>query len=859
MEELDPGQTVRGFVPGQKLFGRYVLQAILGRGGMGIVWRALDEHLERDVALKFLPELIIHDPAVLDDLKRETRRNLDLTHHHIVRIYDFAQDSQSACISMEFVDGETLSALRVARPDRIFRPDELAQPMEELCEALTYAHGRAAIVHRDLKPANLMLTSKGVLKVTDFGIARSLSDSISMLTMGRGISGTLLYMSPQQLNGERASATDDIYSVGATIYELLTSKPPFFTGSIERQIEEKIPPPMAARRSDLGIMSDVPIPEHWERCVADCLAKEPGKRPASAATVAERLRGEVAPSESRPRPTPAPVVVAATAPSPAPAREHRPRTVLYIGVLAAVVLLAGVVALFLNRSSTEPTATSAAVSPTESVASAAPSAAPPAPSVAPISTPAKSVERYSASAGFDPSLATVDLNRIFKEYGRTKESEAKVNSAKAAAKKEYDDRAANYKKLLDQFNAASSQPQRDELAARAKAMEKEINDFRVAREKQLQDQASSLRTELVKEITDEITRLNATAGSVVLDRSGNSLNGVPVLVFSPESSDMTTRVVTAMNDKKPAAFSAVHDMPVGIVDMNAIFKNYDKTKDAEAKINDAKNAAKKEYDQRVDNYKKALAAINDLNRKLESTSLSASARTSLTRQRDDAVKAIKVQEKEINDFRQARERQLQEQALRMREGLVKEIVDAIGGGLPRGTGALIVDASGMSQSGVSLMPYSRGLPNLSAEVISFLNAKRGGTIKFQQPLVSSKTLRFAVVDMNRAFKAWPETQAAETKINEAKEAARKEYDNAKATRTEKEASDFRATREKELQDQAKTVRDGLVAKIVAALQKRAERENFNVVFDSSGQSLNGVPVVTVAPGLPDLTDGLETE
>jgi serine/threonine protein kinase len=850
MEELDPGQTVRGFVPGQKLFGRYVLQAILGRGGMGIVWRALDEHLERDVALKFLPELIIHDPAVLDDLKRETRRNLDLTHHHIVRIYDFAQDSQSACISMEFVDGETLSALRVARPDRIFRPDELAQPMAELCEALTYAHGRAAIVHRDLKPANLMLTSKGVLKVTDFGIARSLSDSISMLTMGRGISGTLLYMSPQQLNGERASATDDIYSVGATIYELLTSKPPFFTGSIERQIEEKIPPPMAARRSDLGIMSDVPIPEHWERCVADCLAKDPGKRPASAATVAERLRGAVAPSESRPPPAPAPVVEAATASSLAPAQEHRPRTVLYIGVLAAVVLLAGVAALFLNRSATEPAVTAAVPTP-------APSAVPI--STAAISTPAKPAERSSASTGYDPSLATVDLNRIFKEYGRTKDAEAKINSARQAAKKEYDDRAASYKKLIDEINASRSQAQRDQLVARAKATEKEINDFRAAREKELQEQASSLRTELVKEITDEITRLNATAGSVVLDRSGNSLNGVPVLVFSPESSDMTGRVVTAMNDKKPAAFSAVHDMPVGTVDLNAIFKNYDKTKDAEAKVNDAKNAAKKEYDQRADNYKKALAAINDLNRKLESTSLSASARTSLTRQRDDAVKAIKVQEKEINDFRQARERQLQEQALRMREGIVKEIVDAIGGGLPRGTGALILDISGMSQSGVSLMPYFRGLPNLSADVISFLNAKRRGAIKFQQPLVSSKTLRFAVVDMNRAFKAWPETQAAETKINEAKEAAKKEYDNAKATRTEKEASDFRAAREKELQEQAKTVRDGLVAKIVAALQKRAERENFNLVFDSSGQSLNGVPVVTVAPALPDLTDGLATE
>jgi serine/threonine protein kinase len=129
MEELDLGQTIRGFVAGQKVFGRYVLKAILGRGGMGIVWRAFDEHLDRDVALKFLPELVIHDRVVLDDLKRETKRNLDLTHHHIVRIYDFAQDTSSACISMEFVDGETLSALRLDRPDKVFQADDLLQPM----------------------------------------------------------------------------------------------------------------------------------------------------------------------------------------------------------------------------------------------------------------------------------------------------------------------------------------------------------------------------------------------------------------------------------------------------------------------------------------------------------------------------------------------------------------------------------------------------------------------------------------------------------------------------------------------------------------------------------------------------------
>jgi putative endopeptidase len=359
MEELDLGQTIRGFVAGQKVFGRYVLKAILGRGGMGIVWRAFDEHLDRDVALKFLPELVIHDRVVLDDLKRETKRNLDLTHHHIVRIYDFAQDTSSACISMEFVDGETLSALRLDRPDKVFQADDLLQPMSELCEALTYAHTRASIVHRDLKPANLMLTSKGLLKVTDFGIARSLSDSISMLTMNRSVSGTLLYMSPQQLDGDRASALDDIYSIGATVYELLTSRPPFYTGSVERQIHEKTAPPMGVRRSDLGIVSAITIPEHWEHTVAACLAKDPEQRPQSAAALAERFRGVPI---ARPVSTSAASTVAAPTieSPPISSIEGQPKggskRLFYAGAAAAGVLLLGGAAIFLSlRSRKEPT------------------------------------------------------------------------------------------------------------------------------------------------------------------------------------------------------------------------------------------------------------------------------------------------------------------------------------------------------------------------------------------------------------------------------------------------------------------------------------------------------------------------
>lgn len=280
--------TLREFVSGQKLFNRYTLVNTLGRGGMGVVWLARDEELERAVALKFLPELIIRDRAMLSDMKRETRRSLELTHKNIVRIHDFIYDEKSGCISMEYIDGDTLSNLRVDKPATVFEPNELADWASQLCDALDYAHNHARIIHRDLKPSNLMVNQRCDLKVADFGIARSLNESVSVLTMQRGRSGTLLYMSPQQLDGERGSALDDIYSLGATLYELITSKPPFYLGNIDRQIREKTPARMTERRRELEIEGG-PIDAAWEDAIRACLAKDPAQRPQSVREVAERL------------------------------------------------------------------------------------------------------------------------------------------------------------------------------------------------------------------------------------------------------------------------------------------------------------------------------------------------------------------------------------------------------------------------------------------------------------------------------------------------------------------------------------------------------------------------------------------
>jgi serine/threonine protein kinase/Tfp pilus assembly protein PilF len=271
------------------VFGRYTLIKVLGRGGMGIVWLARDEELERDVALKFLPDLMIHDRALMDQLKCETKRCLELTHPDIVRIYDFVHDERSGCISMEYVNGETLSNLRAEKERRVFEPDEVTTWIAQLCEALDYAHNRARVIHRDLKPSNLMVNQRGNLKITDFGIARSLSDSMSRLTSEQGRSGTLIYMSPQQLTGERCTHLDDIYSLGASIYELLTSKPPFYSGNIDRQICKRVAPSMTERRKEFDIEPAL-VPQVWEDAVAACLAKDPSRRPQSAVEVAHRLQ-----------------------------------------------------------------------------------------------------------------------------------------------------------------------------------------------------------------------------------------------------------------------------------------------------------------------------------------------------------------------------------------------------------------------------------------------------------------------------------------------------------------------------------------------------------------------------------------
>jgi outer membrane protein len=171
----------------------------------------------------------------------------------------------------------------------------------------------------------------------------------------------------------------------------------------------------------------------------------------------------------------------------------------------------------------------------------------------------------------------------------------------------------------------------------------------------------------------------------------------------------------------PGAAFAQGNMKIGTVDMNRAFKEYTKTKDAEAKINQAKDAAKKEYDDRADSYKKALDEINKLNQQLESPALSADKKTQTAKDRDEKIANIKNMGREINEFRQTRERQLQEQAMRMREGIVKEITDVVMDKVKSNNLDLVFDKSGMSLNGVPILMFSRENVEFTNDIIAVLN------------------------------------------------------------------------------------------------------------------------------------------
>ncbi len=268
------------------LGGRYELDGIVGRGGMAEVFRARDIRLDRIVGVKTLRDDLARDQTFQARFRREAQSAASLNHPSIVAVYDTGEDMMNGTpvpyIVMEFVEGRTLRDL--LRDDRRLLPERAAEITDGVLRALDYSH-RNGIVHRDIKPGNVMLTRSGDVKVMDFGIARSVSDSQMTMTQTAQVIGTAQYLSPEQARGERVDARSDLYSSGCLLYELLTGRPPF-TGDSPVAIayqhvkEDPVPPSRV----------DPEVPAWADAIVLKAMEKDPADRYQSAGEMRNDLQ-----------------------------------------------------------------------------------------------------------------------------------------------------------------------------------------------------------------------------------------------------------------------------------------------------------------------------------------------------------------------------------------------------------------------------------------------------------------------------------------------------------------------------------------------------------------------------------------
>ncbi len=381
--------------------GRYSLDREIGRGGAGAVWLGRDEVLGRVVAIKRVGMVPGGTSPDLQRAEREARIAARVNHPHVVAIFDLVHEDDQQWLSMEYVDGSSLADLIQERGP--MPPDKAAAILQQAAEALAAAHG-AGVVHRDVKPSNILVTASGEAKLSDFGIARAQADA--SLTRTGMVTGSPAYLAPEVASGRQATPASDVWSLGATLFHMLSGRPPYdaggnVLGALYRIVHEDPP-----RLADAGWLA--PLVEssmthdpsrRWSMAeVVDFLRAGPGAAPPEHAT-------EVMTVVPPPEPTPLPE------PTLEPARRtRRSRGVLPWLVGTAVVALAAMIGLIVYYGSEDPPEAPAGGSTSQS-----PSTSPSPSSAANAADMEAFVANYLATAPADPEAGFAMLTPEFQK------------------------------------------------------------------------------------------------------------------------------------------------------------------------------------------------------------------------------------------------------------------------------------------------------------------------------------------------------------------------------------------------------------------------------------------------------------
>jgi serine/threonine-protein kinase len=279
---------------GKTISNRYVVEEMLGQGGMSSVYKGTDPNLKRVVAIKLIHSHLSSNPDFVQRFEEEAAAVAQLRHHGIIQVYDFNKDDDLYYMILEFVPGETLQdhLKRLNDSGRKLSPAKAIEYMAGVCDAVDYAHQRG-MIHRDIKPANLMLTTTGQVILMDFGIAKIVGGTRQTAT--GAVVGTAMYMSPEQIKGEQPDRRTDVYSLGVTLFEMVSGRPPFDAQSAMTLMMMHINDPVPNIKS-----LNPDVPDALVAVINKALAKDPNDRFQTAAQMAAALRNALSAGSSSP-------------------------------------------------------------------------------------------------------------------------------------------------------------------------------------------------------------------------------------------------------------------------------------------------------------------------------------------------------------------------------------------------------------------------------------------------------------------------------------------------------------------------------------------------------------------------------